>query len=270
MKCQNIFPVLVQTYADKTLSPQHSIDHYLDKISSNHDSIFLTPTTKTEIFRLIDKLPNKKSCGPDGLSNCTLKELKDELLYPLEILFNNSLDESIFPQQMKEAHVVPLHKGKCKYETTSYRPILLLINMSKILEKIMYKRVYNFLNNNSLIYSSQHGFRNKHSCESAVGELIGNVCKGHKKCKHTLAIFLDLSKAFDTISHNILFRKLEKYGIHGQALKWFRSYLGNRTIRVKCKVTATDIEELSDSYEVSYGTPQGSCLGPLIFLHLYK
>ena len=93
--------------------------------------------------------------------------------------------------------------------------------MSKIPEKIMYKRVYNFLNNNSLIYTSQHGFRNKHSCESAVGELIGNVCKGHEKGKHTLAIFLDLSKAFDTISHNIPFRELGKYGIRGQALKWF-------------------------------------------------
>ena len=128
---------------------------------------------------------------------------------------------------MKEAYVVPLHKGKCKYETTNYRPISLLITMSKVLEKIMYKRVCNFLNNNSLIYSSQHGFRNKHSCESAVGELIGNVCKGHEKGKHTLTIFLDLSKEFDTLSHNILFRKFQKYGIQGQALEWFRSYLSN-------------------------------------------
>ena len=114
------FSSIGKTYADKTPSPQHSIEHYLDKISSNTGSIFLTPTTKMEILRLIDKLPNKKSCGPDGLSNCTLKDLKEELLHPLEILFNNSLDEGIFPHQMKEAHVVPLHKGKCKYETTNY------------------------------------------------------------------------------------------------------------------------------------------------------
>ena len=90
------FASIGKTYADKTLSPQHSIDYYLDKISSNKGSIFLTPTTRTEILRLINKLPNKKSCHPDGLSNCTLKELKDELLHPWEILFNNSLDEGIF------------------------------------------------------------------------------------------------------------------------------------------------------------------------------
>ena len=92
--------------------------------------------------------------------------------------------------------------------------------MSKLLEKIMYKHIYGFMTENNLIFSSQHGFRNKHSWETAVSELIGNVCKGHEKGKHTLAIFLDLSKAFDMISHNILFRKLEKYGIHGKSLDW--------------------------------------------------
>ena len=146
------FSSISKTYADKTPPSQHSIEHYLNKISNNKCSIFLTPTTKSEIHTLINKLPNKKSCGPDGLSNCTLKQLKEELLHPLEILFNNSLDEGVFPQQMKEAYVVPLHKGKSKYETTNYRPISLLITMSKPLEKIMYKRVYNFLNSNNLIY----------------------------------------------------------------------------------------------------------------------
>ena len=81
------------------------------------------------------------------------------------------------------------------------------------------------MSNNNLFFTSQHGFRNKYSCESAVSELIGNVCKGHKKGKHTLAIFIDLSKAFDRISHNILFSKLEKYGIQGKALDWLQNYL---------------------------------------------
>ena len=260
------FANIGKLYADTMPKPQYSIDYYINKISNNQSSIFLIPTTRTEILHLINKLPNMKSCGQDGLSNCLLKDLKDELIYPLEILFNNSLDEGLFPQQMKEAFVVPLHKGKSKYETSNYQPISLLMTMSKILEKIMYKRVYDFLDTNNLIYSSQHGFRNKHSCESAVGELIGNVCKGHKKGKHTLAVFLDLSKAFDTISHNILFRKLERYGIQGQALDWFKSYPRNRSLRVKCKVTATDIDELSDSYDATFGAPQGSCLGPLLFL----
>ena len=87
------FASIGKTYTENTPNPQHSIDHYLNKISSNKSSIFLTPTTNTEILRLINKLPNKKSCSPDGLSNCTLKELKEELLHQLEILFNNSIDE---------------------------------------------------------------------------------------------------------------------------------------------------------------------------------
>ena len=119
---------------------------------------------------------------------------------------------------------------------------------------------------NSLIFNSQHGFRNKHSCETAVCELVASICKGHEKSKHTLAIFLDLSKAFDTLSHEILFKKLNKYGIRGTALDWFKSYLDNRSLRVKCRVNGTEVEELSDQHHVEYGAPQRSCLGPLLFL----
>ena len=131
--------------------------------------------------------------------------MSNKLLTPLDILFNQSIKEGTFPQQMKQANVVPLYKGKSKLDSTNYRPISLLITMSKLLEKIMYKRIYNFLTENNLIFPSQHGFRNKHLCESAVSELIGNICKGHEKGKHTLAIFLDLSKAFDTLSHELLY-----------------------------------------------------------------
>ena len=110
--------------------------------------------------------------------------------------------------------------------------ISLLLTMSKLLEKIVYKRIYGFMTENNLIFASQHGFRNKHSCESAISELVGNVCKGHEQNRNTLAVFLDLSKAFDTLSPNILYQKLEKYGIRGQALDWLKSYLTNRELRV--------------------------------------
>ena len=165
---------------------------------------------------------------------------------------------------MKYAEVFPLHKGKEKYLSTNYRPISLLITISKILEKVVYVRTYNFLNNTGQIYESQYGFRAKHSCEHAIQELVGKILKGHEKNKHTLAVFLDLSKAFDTISHTVLFEKLDQYGIRGNCLDWFKSYLSNRKMRVKC--ITSEGQEYSDFLEIEYGTPQGSVLSPLIFL----
>ena len=114
---------------------------------------------------------------------------------------------------MKLAEVFPLFKSKSRKETTNYRPISLLLTLSKVLEKIVYKRVYNFLDRTNQLFISQYGFRSKHSCENAIQELIGNVLKGHEHGKHTLAVFLDISKAFDTISHSVLYVKLERYGI---------------------------------------------------------
>ena len=124
--------------------------------------------------------------------------------------------------------------------------------------------MYSFLNNTGQIYESQYGFRTKHSCENAIQELISNILKGHENGTNTIAVFLDLSKAFDTISHLVLLAKLNRYGIRGTSLEWFKSYISGRTMRVKC-VTHTGLE-YSDVKPVEFGTPQGSVLGPLIFL----
>ena len=138
----------------------------------------------------------------------------------------------------------------------------------------MYKRTYSFLENTSQIYEGQFGFRTKHSCKNAIQNLISDVVKGEEQSKNTLAVFIDLSKAFDTLSHNILYMKLEKYGIIGIVLEWYKSYLTNRSLRVKCN-TPSDSVCYSDPKQIEYGAPQGSCLGPLLFsiftndLHLH-
>ena len=128
----------------------------------------------------------------------------------------------------------------------------------------MHKRIYRHLEDNNLIYNSQYGFRPKHSCENAVGELLNIIMKGHENNKTTVAVFLDLNKAFDTLSHSVLLSKLEHYGIRGIANDWFRSYLSNGQLR--CKLKNANQEAYSSKYSVTFDTPQGSVLGPLLFL----
>ena len=251
-------------YADKIASPNTSVDEYLLKIRRSKTSIFLHPVTYRELDKLIDKLPNKTSSGFDNISNILLKKLKTCIIGPLVEIFNCSLATSTFPQKMKLAIVVPLHKGQSTMDLGNYRPISLLLTISKLLEKIMYTRVYEYLNNTNQIYESQYRFRAKHSCEHAIGELIGEITKSVELNKQTICVFLDLSKAFDTLEHSVIFKKFERYGLRGPCLEWFKSFLYGRTLRVKCNM-GNGIG-LSKEFQVEYGAPQGSCLGPLIFL----
>ena len=124
--------------------------------------------------------------------------------------------------------------------------------------------IYTFLSDTRQIYDSKYGFRSKHSCEHAISELVWNILKGKEKCEHSVAVFLDLSKAFDTLNYNILFDKMEIYRIRGLALNWFCSYLTDRGMHMKC--TINNEIHLSEHKKVTYGAPQGSCLGPLLFL----
>ena len=217
-------------------------------------------------MELINDLVPKNSSGYDNLSNKLLKRLLPALIEPLTIIFNKLLTEAVFPEAMKKADVVPLHKANDQQETNNYRPISLFLTISKLLEKIIYKRIYSFLETSNQIYKSQYGFRMSHSCENAVCELVSEIIKGKQDGMYTLAVFLDLPKVFDSLKHDVLLKKLYKYGIRGVAYKWFESYLSKRQMRVKCNIASSGKVEHSNYMNVSYGTPQGSCLGPLIFL----
>ena len=180
----------------------------------------------------------------------------------MEIVFNKSLQEGSFPESMKQADVIALYKSKEKNLANNYRPISLLVTISKLLEKIVYTRTYNFLCNTDKLYQSQYGFRTGHSCENAICALVGTIAKNREEKKHTIGAF----KAFDTLNHQKLLCKMDKYGIRWTTLKWFKSYLDSRSMRVKCTYNISGHLEYSAYHELEYGTPQGSCLGPLIFL----
>ena len=184
-------------------------------------------------------LPAKNSSGYDEILNNLLKNLCPSLLTPLERIFNKSLNDGVFPKLMKKADVTPLFKSKRENDANNYRPISLLLTISKVLEKIVYQRTYTFLETTGQIYNSQYGFRSQHSCESAVSELVSEIVKGFQNGMYTAALFLDLSKAFDTLEHKVLLDKMYRYGIRGSSLNWFRSYLENRKIRVKCPVASS-------------------------------
>ena len=205
-------------YAEQIPSAKKDIEYYLAHISNNPNSIFINPTCPTEIERLIEKLPNKKSSGHDNLSNILLKHMKTAIILPLTIIFNHSIEEGVFPHSMKAADVTPLHKCKEKYMVATYRLISLPITISKILEKVIYSRTYNFLTANEQLYQSQYGFRTGHSCQNSVSKLIGTILKNQEENRLSIGVFIDLSKAFDTLSHDILLRKLYKYGIRGTSL----------------------------------------------------
>ena len=205
----NYFSTVGKTFAKNIEKPENSITHYLKKIKRNEKSLFMTPTTTTEISKLIDNIPNKTSCGHNSITNVLLKKLKDVIVGPLTDIFNALLCLGEFPTIMKLAEVIPFYKGKSRELGSNYRPISLLITLSKILEKLIYNRVYGFLTETDQIYQSQYGFRKRHSCKHAIGKLTGEIVKNLENKKLTATIFLDLSKAFDTLEHSTLLAKLE-------------------------------------------------------------
>ena len=144
--------------------------------------------------------------------------------YPLQVIFNQSIYQGVFPDKMKLAEIVPLSKGKEYNLVINYRPISLLMTISKVLEKIVYHHFYSFLELNGTLFESKYGFRLQRSCKQAILEMVGNLLQTHSKGLYSSGTFLDLSKSFDTLNHDVLIKKLESYGIRRQTGDWFKNY----------------------------------------------
>ena len=226
----------------------------------NPNSIFFLPTTREEIIDIVKNMKNKKSSGNDGIDNCLLKSIILYIASPLAHIFNLSLSTGSVPNSIKIAKVIPIFKKGDALETNNYRPISLLPSLSKVLEKLIFTRVTNFLCTNNIICENQFGFRAKHNTTHAILTGIDKIARAIDQRLHTVGIFLDFSKAFDTIDHDILLYKLEHYGVRGKALEWFRNYLENRKQYVELE------NNLSMPRHINCGVPQGSLLGPLLFI----
>ena len=223
-------------------------------------TFFLNPTDTNEVLKIVNSLKSSKASGHDEVSNSLLKQIIMNIVTPLTFLLNLSLSTGCFPECFKLAKVIPIHKKDDLTCINNYRPISLLSSFSKILERIVYDRLYNFLSTNFLLSPCQFGFRKSYSTDLALIDLCDKISRSLADKHHVLGVFMDLSKAFDTLDHKILLYKLKHYGLRGICYKWFESYLSNRTQFV------SHLSTNSATLPTSCGVPQGSILGPLLFL----
>lgn len=223
-------------------------------------SLFLNPVTQAEIANMINKFPTGKAPGWDGLSYFVIKKARNALATPLALLFNQSISQGVFPDDLKIGKVVPIHKGGSRHDLINYRPITILSVFSKVFEKLMFSRLIAFVNKHGLLSQSQYGFRANRSTELAILDVLSKIIDAFENKQFSVGIFLDLSKAFDTVNHDILLNKLEHFGVRGLALDWFRSYISNRRQFVTFN-SHNSLEKL-----ITCGVPQGSVLGPLLFI----
>ena len=244
--------------ASKIATGKKTFSSYLENAMLN--SVYLKPTTEEEISKIISNLNVKKATGPNSVPIFVLKDNKNILSSPISQLINQSFDEGMFPDLCKIAEVIPVHKKGDSTTASNYRPISLLSVFSKIFEKCMYTRLYEFLEKHQLIYNRQFGFRAHHSTSHALCSLIELIKTYLDDGNFVCGIFIDLQKAFDTVDHEILMQKLWHYGIRGTAHEWLKSFLTKR----KQYVCLNGFK--SQCGEIKCGVPQGSTLGPLLFL----
>ena len=198
--------------------------------------------------------------GYDNIHPKIVKHAAYEIGLPLSHIINCSLSHGTFPDQLKMARVIPIYKKGSPCDVCNYRPISILPILSKIVESIINKQLLNYLEKNDILLHSQYGFRKKHSTKLALSDLVSYIAENLDKGCITFGIFIDLRKAFDTLNHSILIQKLNHYGIRGLPLQWFKSYLSSR------QQTVSVGNYCSSRKNITCGVPQGSILGPILFL----
>lgn len=261
-KIANSFNTFFATVGEQlaTKIPKSNVNMELFLTGTYPDSFLILPTTPQEIEKIVANLNSKTSFGHDEVPLTILKNCIRPISGILSYLINDSFQNGFFPNELKIAKVCPIYKNGPKNILSNYRPISILPSISKIYEKAMQVRLTKYLISRNILSKNQYGFREKHSPYMALLDMCDNVTKNMDAGNFSLAIFIDLQKAFDSLDHKLLLNKLAHYGIRGVALEWFSSYLSQRKQYVSYE------NSLSDMELVKWGIPQGSILGPLLFI----
>ena len=254
----NFFTSIAETVQSKIKFSNKSFRSFLS--TKNNDSFVITASNKEEICKIISSCNINKSCGPNSIPTKILHLVKDQISKHLATISNSSFFAGIFLTILKTAKVIPIHKKDSKLEVSNYRPISLLSNIDKIFEKSMHNRLIEFLEERQILYYKQFGFQKDFLSNHAILNLLEILQKALDDEQIACDIFIDLGKASDTVSHDILLEKLDYYGIRGISNDRLRSYSSNRSLFVS-------INDFNSDYKtIKYGGPQSSVLGPLLFL----
>lgn len=234
------------------------------------NSLFIKPTTPDEIYSTIQSLRNCSSTGYDSITTKAIKSVASAISTVLSYIINMCIEHGEFPAELKTSIIIPVFKKEDRENMNYYRPIALIPIFSKIFEKVLNKNLYSYFERMSVIAHEQNGFRKNRTINLAIYNFLQNIMSKIDSKKCTSAVYMDLTKAFDFVNHEILLEKLEAYGVRGNALSFIKSYLTGRTqiteIKKICPKTKTEKVYQSSPREVNHGVPQGSVMGPLLFL----
>lgn len=255
--------VMSEARKDSTIlneNNRHRYNSLFPESKSNSNSMYFLPTSAAEIENIVKSLKLKKAPGIDGVKIQTIKSIIEHIAEVLAFIYNLSMTTGVYPQQLKNAVIVPIYKSGCKDCPNNYRPIALLSVFAKVLEKLIRIRLSNYLNKINFLSKNQFGFRKGFKTEDAMINILDPVYEGINNDKKVVSLFLDIRKAFDTVNHEILLIKLRNAGIRGVCNDWFASFLSSRTQQVRIS------DVLSTTKPVECGVPQGSGLSTELFL----